>query len=112
MAGALSCICAAFSASVIRPTRSLTRFSIGAEGSRKTWALAPIGSNAATTKRHPANLTAIPLRCQPTRRGGTVKPQEHGLEAVRKFHRANQFLMPRDCVAVGHPGDEIANGAE
>src|SRR5881628_1468514 len=112
MAGALSCICAAFSARLMRPTRSLTRFLIGTEGSRKICALAPAGSIAATTKRHPATLTAILLRCQPTRRGGTVKPQEFLLEAVGELHRANEFLMPCDCVAVGHPRDEIADGAQ
>src|SRR5438046_3552974 len=71
----------------MRATRSSTRLSIGTEGSREVCALAPVASIAATTRRHPATLTAIPLplplfgprgsgRHQPTRRGGTVKPQD------------------------------------
>src|SRR5205814_10535135 len=35
------------------------------------------------------------------------------LEAARReVHRPDQFLMPSNREAVGHPGDEVADGAQ
>src|SRR5438874_13599208 len=50
MAGALSCICAAFSFSVSFDTMSAARLSIGCDGSRKTWAAAAEPSAAAINR--------------------------------------------------------------
>src|SRR3954463_10751366 len=127
----------------MRPTRSLTRFSIGTEGSRNICALAPTGSMAAITKRHPATFTAIPLPLQLLVRqnGSGISLQDAGERSNLKnsiakrelgdspngaetadpwlsesiggeIDWANEFDVPRNGVAVGHSGDEIAHSAQ